>query len=142
MKRVYLASGFFNEKQIEAVEKVENILRAKGLNVWSPRENQLDQYEFGTQAWSLDTFTNDCKFLKASDFVVAISDNGNTSDAGTMVEAGMAYGWQIPVVCLHLENESNLMLHESAHANLLNFEELEAYDFEEFKAIKYSGAML
>ena len=139
MKRVYLASPFFNEREISFVEKVEKILRNKGITVWSPRDNQLDRHEAGTPEWSLDIFRNDVKFVDWAECVVAIYD-GNYMDSGTAWEIGYAYGTSKPVIVVHVGENSNLMVHESAHANL-TLEELESYDFELMPSKRYEGAM-
>ena len=139
MTKVYLASPFFNEKEIKYVEQVEEILEAKGLNVWSPRKHQLDRYEAGTTAWSLDIFNNDVKFVRACDIMVTIY-HGNYSDSGTAFECGLAYGINMPNIVVHVGEDSNLMVHEGAHANL-TVEELKDYDFNELKATRYEGKM-
>ena len=139
MTRVYLASPFFNEKEISYVEQVEEILESKGLNVWSPRKHQLDRHESGTQAWSLDIFTNDAKFVRAADVMVTIY-HGNESDSGTAFECGMAYACNKPNIVVHVGEDSNLMVHEGAHANV-TLEELKDYDFNELPSIRYEGKM-
>ena len=137
--RVYLASPFFNEKELSYVEQVEQILEGKGLNVWSPRKHQLDNYEAGTPAWSLDIFNNDVKFVRAADILVTIY-HGNYSDSGTAFECGMAYACNIPNIVVHVGEDSNLMIHEGAHANL-TLEELKNYDFNELESARYKGKM-
>lgn len=140
MKRVYLASPFFNETEIKNVEKVEKVLRSKGLNVWSPREHQLDRHEAGTMAWSLDIFRNDVKFIDWAECVVCVYA-GNYSDSGTAWELGYAYGTNKPIILVHLrDSNSNLMCHESAHANIY-IDELEDYDFETMPSKRFDGEM-
>ncbi|WP_050614933.1 nucleoside 2-deoxyribosyltransferase [Bacillus testis] len=139
MTRVYLASPFFNDHEIETVAKVEEILRGKGLNVWSPREHQLDRHEVGSQAWSLDIFHNDIKFIRAADIMVTVY-HGNYSDSGTAFECGVAYACNVPNIVVHVGEDSNLMIHEGAHANV-TLEELKDYDFEELASNRYSGKM-
>jgi len=137
--KVYLASPFFNDIEVDYVAQVEKILRDKGLSVWSPRENQLDRHERGTQAWSLDIFTNDVKFVRACDIMVTIY-HGNYSDSGTAFECGMAYAINMPNIVVHVGDDSNLMVHEGAHANV-TLDELKDYDFKELPSIRYSGKM-
>lgn len=139
--KIYLASPFFNEVELEAVEKVEKILRDRGFNVFSPREHQFgDIYEVGSSAWSLATFNNDKKFIDWSDVVVCVY-HGNYSDSGTAWEVGYAYGTQKPVIVVHLEgNSSNLMVHEGCHANVM-LEDLAEYNFDTMYASRYTGVM-
>ena len=37
MKKIYLASPFFNDAELERMGKVRDILRAKGLDVFVPK---------------------------------------------------------------------------------------------------------
>ncbi|MFD2444984.1 nucleoside 2-deoxyribosyltransferase [Bacillus sp. CGMCC 1.16607] len=138
--RVYLASPFFNEKEIEMVEQVEKILEDKGLNVFSPRKKQMDHLEVGSRHWSIETFTDDIKFIKWSEIVVGVY-HGNYSDSGTAWELGYAYATDKPVILVHVGKDSNLMVHEGAHANL-TIDQLKDYDFDKLQSSFYSGAML
>ena len=139
MKKVYLASPFFNQTEIEIVNQVEAILKEKGLDVFSPMKNQMEHLEVGTRQWSMETFMNDVKFIKWSEVVVGIY-HGNYSDSGTAWELGYAYATDKPVILIHVGENSNLMVHEGAHANL-TLEELEDYDFNELKSSFYTGDM-
>jgi nucleoside 2-deoxyribosyltransferase len=139
MKRVYLASPFFNEMEIETVEKVAEILKAKGLEVFEPMKNQMEGLQAGERHWSIETFMNDIKFIKWSEIVVAVY-HGNYSDSGTAFEIGYAYATDKPVITVHVGDSSNLMVHEGSHANL-TIEELESYDFNELKSSFYEGVM-
>ena len=65
MKRVYLASPFFNDTEVEYLEIVEKILEEKGLEVFSPMRNPMDKHaEVGSRQWSIETFMNDLKHIK------------------------------------------------------------------------------
>ncbi|KAB2330775.1 nucleoside 2-deoxyribosyltransferase [Cytobacillus depressus] len=139
MKRVYLASPFFNEKEINHVKQVEAILEEKGLQVFSPMRHSADA-EVGSRQWSIETFTNDIKHIKWAEIVVGIY-HGNYSDSGTAWELGYAYATDKPVILVHLGENSNLMVHEGAHANI-TLEELEDHDFNQLSSSFYSGAML
>lgn len=139
MKRVYIASPFFNEKEIERVNQVEDILKEKGLTFFSPMRNQYEHLEAGSRHWSIEIFKNDVKFIDWCECVVAIYD-GNYSDSGTAWELGYAYGTNKPVIVVHVGDSSNLMVHEGAHANL-TLEQLKDYDFNQFKSSFYEGVM-
>ena len=139
MTNVYLASPFFNQTEIKFVNQVEAILKEKGLTVFSPMKNQMDHLEVGSRQWSIETFMNDVKFIKWSEVVVGIY-HGNYSDSGTAWELGYAYATDKPVILIHVGENSNLMVHEGAHANL-TLEELEDYDFNELKSSFYTGDM-
>ena len=138
--KVYLASPFFNDMEIGTVTIVKNILDKRGFTVFSPMENQFgDIYEVGSSAWSLATFNNDKKFIDWADIVVAVY-HGQTSDSGTAWEIGYAYGTNKPVIVIHLDNPSNLMIHEGSHANI-NIADLPNYDFEKLPSVAFCGEM-
>ncbi|MDA1509624.1 nucleoside 2-deoxyribosyltransferase [Bacillus cereus] len=139
MKRVYLASPFFNEREIDLVERVEKILSEKGLQVFSPMRNQMEGLTAGSRHWSIETFRNDVKFIDWSEVVVAIYD-GNYSDSGTAWELGYAFGTNKPVIVVHVGNDSNLMVHESAHANI-DLLALPNFDFDKLPSSFYNGKM-
>ncbi|MHC0039417.1 nucleoside 2-deoxyribosyltransferase [Pseudoneobacillus sp. C159] len=140
MKRVYLASPFFNEKEIAIVEQVEKILAEKGLNVFSPMRKPTDhQAEFGSRQWSIETFMDDVKYINWAEIVVGIY-YGNYSDSGTAWEMGYAFATNKPVILVHLGENSNLMVHEGSHANI-TLEELKDYDFEKLPSSYYTGEM-
>ena len=137
-KRVYLASPFFNERQVFLMEKVRDILRAKGLEVFVPNEHQNDHLKFGSIEWREATFSSDVKGIYTADVVVAIIDEGNYSDSGTAWEIGYAFAKNIPVIVVNTSgNTINLMIADSLRALVTSFEELEAYDFEELPRKPY-----
>ncbi|WP_040950957.1 nucleoside 2-deoxyribosyltransferase [Gorillibacterium massiliense] len=140
MKRVYLASPFFNEKEITILEQVEKILADKGLNVFSPFRNNVKNVEVGSRQWSIETFMKDIKYIKWSEIVVGIY-HGNYSDSGTAWELGYAFATDKPVILIHVGEISNLMVHEGSHANI-TLEELNEYDFDKLPSSFYTGEML
>ena len=89
-KKIYLASPFFNDTEIEIMTRVKNILREKGLEVFAPFEHQNEYLEFGSKEWRETTFKSDMKGIYESDVVVAILD-GNYTDSGTAAECMAAY---------------------------------------------------
>jgi nucleoside 2-deoxyribosyltransferase len=141
MKRVYLASPFFNDKEIGYLEQVEEILAEKGLKVFSPMRKPIaENVEVGSRQWSIETFMDDIKHIKWAEIVVGIY-HGNYSDSGTAWEFGYAYATDKPVILVHVGENSNLMVHEGAHANI-TLEKLKEYDFDELASSFYTGEML
>ena len=49
--KVYLASPFFSEKELEAVREAEEILEQRGFTVFSPRKYQISEEKQGSPAW-------------------------------------------------------------------------------------------
>lgn len=139
MKKVYLASPFFNDIEIERVDKVKAVLDKLGLDVFSPKEHQNPEYEFGSREWRAVTFKNDVDHIDWCDIVVAIISQGNYDDSGTAWELGYAYATGKPVVLVNLTGETiNLMIADSLHALITSYEELEKYDFENMPKRAYT----
>lgn len=138
--KIYLASPFFNEKELENVKIAEKILTERGFSLFSPRLNEVRTDENTLQSWwSKETFMNDKKFIDWADVVVMLY-YGGYSDSGTAWECGYAYGTNTPVVVVQLGEDSNLMVHEGCHSNI-TLEELKTYDFEMLPAKPYKGKM-
>lgn len=137
MKKIYLASPFFNEKEIKSMETVRDILRQKGLDVFVPSENQSTK-EFGTLEWRKETFESDVNGIDNADVMVAIINQGNYDDSGTAWEIGYAFATKKPVVLVNVTGETiNLMIADSLHALITSYEELLAYDFDKLEVKPY-----
>lgn len=138
--KIYLASPFFTEKELENVKIAEKILTERGFSLFSPRLNEVRTDENTQQSWwSKETFMNDKKFIDWADVVVMLY-YGGYSDSGTAWECGYAYGTNTPVVVVQLGEDSNLMVHEGCHSNI-TLEELKTYDFEMLPTKPYKGKM-
>ena len=138
MKKVYLASLFFDDAELERVDKVKEILDSKGLEVFSPKEHQNEHLEFGSIEWRKATFENDVKHIDWCDVVVAIICKGNYDDSGTAWELGYAYATNKPVVLVNITGETiNLMIADSIHALITSYDELKEYDFEKMEKKPY-----
>lgn len=140
MKKVYLASGWFNENQERRVAEAERVLRGLGMEVFSPRENQCGEAEFGTKEWRELVFDNDINHIDWADFVFAIYDE---EDAGTMMEIGYAYATGKPILVFNEQEKTlNLMISDSLTAYFESFEDVKAYDFKAMKHVPYTGSVL
>ena len=138
MKKIYLASPFFDDVELERVDKVREILDSKGLEVFSPKEHQNEHLEFGSIEWRKATFENDVKHIDWCDVVVAIICKGNYDDSGTAWELGYAYATNKPVVLVNITGETiNLMIADSIHALITSYDELKEYDFEKMEKKPY-----
>lgn len=137
MKKIYLASPFFNDAEISRMEKVRDILRNKGLEVFVPNEHQSKK-EFGSREWRKETFNSDVKGIDDADCVVAIISQGNYDDSGTAWEIGYAYATDKPVILVNTTGETiNLMIADSIHSILTSFIAVENYDFDKLEKIEY-----
>lgn len=138
--KIYLASPFFDDKELENVKKAEEILMSRGFDVFSPRLNEVRTEENTQQSWwSRQTFENDKNAIDRSDALVMLY-YGGYSDSGTAWECGYAYGTNKPVVVVHLGDDSNLMIHEGSRSSI-TMDELKDYDFETMPPKPYTGRM-
>ena len=137
MAKIYLASPFFNEKELEHVEEAEALLRDLGHTVFSPRENQLPMVEFGSFEWRTNVFRNDIKHIHWADYVFGIIGD-NYDDTGTAMELGYAYAISKPVLLFNPSgNIINLMLTDSLHAYFEDWGDVAKYDFENLPILPY-----
>lgn len=138
MKKIYLASPFFNSEETNKLEIVKTILRDKGLDVFVPNEHQNPQLEFGSLEWRAATFKSDVDAIDNCDVMVAINCQGNYDDAGTMWEIGYAFAKGIPVVVFNNTGKTiNLMIADSLHSLLTSYDELQEYDFNKLEKKPY-----
>lgn len=104
MKRFYLASPFFTDKQRDAVCKVANILRAAGHEVFVPMEHKIeDAWSYSPKEWAEKVFSMDLDALRTCNEVIALY-YGLNSDTGTAFEIGYAYASLIPVHVIPMTN--------------------------------------
>lgn len=139
--RIYLASPFFNEKEISNINKAVEILRGKGLEVFIPMEHDVENKETLTNAqWAEKIFEIDRNGIDVCDAVVLLY-GGMYSDSGTAWECGYAYatGKKI-IVCCYEDEETNLMIVNGCHSFLDGIDSLKDYDFEKMPVIKHLKA--
>lgn len=144
IKKVYLASPFFDKNEIDAVSRAEDILRTKNLELYSPREHEIrDKDKINTPEWSQQIFNRDFNAIIDCDMVVALYAGGY-SDSGTAWECGCAYALGKPVIIVHIhDDKSNSMIHEGCHANIVDgLSGLEKYDFDKMPRYDYIGDMI
>ncbi|GGE68450.1 nucleoside 2-deoxyribosyltransferase [Priestia taiwanensis] len=139
-RNVYLASPFFNDKEIVFIEQVEHILESNPtFNVFSPRKLETPDFTPQTPEWAQHIFEADITHLDTADIVVAIIQD-NYDDTGTSFEIGYAFATKKPVILVYNSaNTQNLMLTQSCHAVVDGVEGLKAYDFDTMPRSTYSG---
>ena len=104
MKKFYLASPFFTERQRDTVCKVANILRAAGHEVFVPMEHKIeDAWSYSPKEWAEKVFSMDVDAIRACDEMIALY-YGLYSDTGTAFEIGYAYAAQMPVHVIPMNN--------------------------------------
>lgn len=124
MSKIYFASPFFNEEQIEREERCKAKLRELGFEVWSPKENVIVNDSFSSEKRT-KAFKDNIDNIDDADIVFAITDG---KDMGTIWEAGYAYASNKFIIyyCETLgNNKFNIMLAESGNIVITKFEDLE-----------------
>lgn len=135
--KVYLASPFFNDKEIDYYKKTLIILEKKNLMIYAPLNNQTSRGNKAKELWARQTFSKDIEEIKKADVVVMLF-YGLYSDSGTSWECGYAFATNKPVIVVHLhEGKSNCMINCGSYSNLKGLEELESYDFEKMPIYNY-----
>lgn len=135
--KIYLASPFFNEREIENISQAVEILKRKGYEVFVPMEHDVENKENLTNAqWAEEIFKIDRNGIDNSDVVVLLY-GGMYSDSGTAWECGYAYakGKKVVVCCYNIE-QTNLMIVNGCHAFLNSIDALLDYDFEKMPVIR------
>ena len=139
-KRIYLASPFFNENELECVKRAEDILLSRGFELFSPRLNEVREDKDKNPAlWAQKTFELDRDNIDTADVVVMLY-HGGYSDSGTAWECGYACGNGIPVIAVHIDknNDANIMITQSCRANIA-LDELTDYDLEALPKKSFDG---
>lgn len=141
MKRVYLAGPFFNETEVKNIERAEQILEARGFELFSPMRHEV-RTDLGSVQWARDIFEMDRSEIDKADVVVMLY-YGVYSDSGTAWECGYACAKGVPVVVVHVDEtaDSNLMVHMGCVTNI-SLGDLATYDFDALPRYEYTGDML
>lgn len=102
--KIYLASPFFNDKEILIYDEVIKKLRQKH-EVFVPREHVIENaWEMTNKEWGKAVFDMDVEAIRDCDVVVALNW-GMYSDSGTAWECGFAYGIGKKVINLICDQE-------------------------------------
>lgn len=129
MAKIYLASPFFNEAENNRLDMIEAILESLGHEVFSPRKNQLEEFEMGSYEWRTNVYRNDIQHIHWADIVLSIVTD-NYDDTGTAFEIGYAHAiGKVTMLYNPTGNIINLMLTDSIHAYFESGSEILNYDF-------------
>ena len=129
MKKIYLASGWFNPTQDRELSMLESIFdkRQEHFKLSSPRRIFVCPPD-APRSVQDETFEGNLAHIKNADFLVV---NTRDKDIGTIWEAGFAHASNIPIVyfCAGLPEGAkfNLMLARSGIKVCTSFEQLEDY---------------
>ncbi len=128
MRKIYLASGWFNSTQAEELTRLEKICDDRDwIDLASPRRIFVCPPGAPKKAQD-ETFSGNLHHIKTADFLIV---NTRDKDIGTIWEAGYAYANNIPIVyfCQGLPAGAkfNLMLARSGVKVCTSFKQLEDY---------------
>lgn len=112
--KIYLASPFFNDKEIEVYDEVITLLRMeKNVDVFVPREHEIPGgWDMENHRWAEAVFAVDLVALQQADIVVVLNF-GMYSDSGTAWECGYAYAKGkrvLNILCGKFEGDYSLMM--------------------------------
>lgn len=142
-KKIYLASPFFDEEQINRVSRAESALAKNetASSVFSPREHQHEEFEMFSHEWRIATYNGDVDAINDADIMVAVIDYvGQEVDPGTAWEFGYAVANNIPVIVVkEKEGAVNLMMGIPLTAYLTSVDDLATYDFDAVTEIPFTG---
>jgi nucleoside 2-deoxyribosyltransferase len=129
MKKIYLASGWFNPTQDEELTQLEKIFddRSNNFELASPRRIFICPPN-APKSVQDETFTGNLHHIQTADFLLV---NTRDKDIGTIWEAGYAFAFNKPIIyfCAGLPEGAkfNLMLARSGIKVCTSFEQLEDY---------------
>ena len=140
---VYIASAFFNPKQVEQVEYMKQALTEAGHEYFSPKDFFVLNPN-ATQEDRTRIFDVNWEKIQWADFVLC---NTEAKDLGTIWEAGYSYGIDKPVVFFAEglpDGKFNVMLSEAGSSVNTTREQLQdylsrVYDADELIFEQYSG---
>lgn len=129
MKKIYLASGWFNPVQADELSTLEALFdnRSDHFELASPRRIFVCPPN-APKSVQDETFEGNLHHIKTADFLVV---NTRDKDIGTIWEAGYAFANDVPIVyfCAGLPEGAkfNLMLARSGIKVCTSFSQLEDY---------------
>lgn len=98
MKKIYLASPFFNASELAVYKETITRLRSAGYKVHVPQEHEVENaWDYSNADWAKRVFEMDVEAIHDSD-VVMVLNFGMYSDSGTAWEAGYAAAFGKPVI--------------------------------------------
>jgi nucleoside 2-deoxyribosyltransferase len=105
---IYIAGPFFNDKELDVIEKIKMIIETYNFKYFSPKDELM--YKPGVTTPE-DILRKNVEGLIKSDLLIVVTDG---KDPGTMFEAGWAYAKGVPMIYVWLtgtkEQKFNVML--------------------------------
>lgn len=127
MSMVYVAAPFFNEQEIENLNRLQEFLFKEfpDIDFFFPREHKISDGEsLPNEEWAKQVYELDTEALRKSESVIALYD-GHYSDTGCAWEIGYACALNKPITLLIVDCNKDQSI---MPINCANF----VFDFEEF----------
>lgn len=132
MKKIYLASPFFTDKERKFKKRIKKKLETCGYDVIDPQGGgEPRSWEESNPEWGARIFDKDINLINKADYLIAV-DWGLYSDTGTAFEVGYAFseGKEIIVIVpdevlsekhsLMIANSTNTFICESRFFDYAN----------------------
>ena len=98
MSKIYLASPFFNEAELEVYRRAIRLLREEEHDVYVPQEHTIENaWSLSNEDWAQRVFAADIEAIEDCDIVIVLNF-GMYSDSGTAWETGYAYALRKTVI--------------------------------------------
>lgn len=133
--KVYIASGWFNDRDREILSTLEEMLGkySETAIIYSPRRDgvKLEPEQFHSQELRKRVFDDNVANIDSSDLVIANLDTGSRGlDTGTVWEVGHAMARGIPVVAIDREGRLSSIMNsicDGLDGYFQDFDKLEEY---------------
>jgi len=143
---VYIAGPFFTFEQKDAIEDIEDLLDARDIKFFSPREYGIITSDTNmSKERTQRIFDMNIRMIEACDTMIAVTDN---FDPGTMFEIGAfhsqqeSYGYEETCLITYSPKQygSNVMIAQAAFTHARSIEELglalHGHQIDELEAIE------
>lgn len=128
--KIYLASPFFNEEELEVYRRAIILLRDEGHDVYVPQEHTIENgWKLSNEDWARRVFIEDIKAIDNSEIVMVLNF-GMYSDSGTAWEAGYAFAKDkkvVQVLCGDENTTYSLMMMNSCY-NIVELPQIAHFD--------------
>ena len=118
--KVYIASPFFNEEQLEVVKQIEAELEKEGIEYFSPRKDGVlkDMDKKSREEIAPEIYKKNIAGVRNCTAVIAVIDN---FDPGTVFELGYAAAFDKKIITLSMKNYGlNVMLSQCVVVHALS----------------------
>lgn len=118
MNKVYIASPFFNEEELNFVKQIESTMDSIGMTYYSPRKDVIlqDVPKEERLKMTKQVYDNNVNNIEECDVMIAVIDN---RDVGTMFEMGYAAAMKKYIITVTNHDFAvNVMLKECTYAHL------------------------